>query len=34
MPNVLFSPHVGGWSVESFENINRVLVDKIAKLDL
>lgn len=31
--NVIFSPHIGGWTFESYENINRVLVDKIAKLD-
>ncbi|UXP31939.1 NAD(P)-binding domain-containing protein [Reichenbachiella agarivorans] len=34
MDRVLVSPHVGGWSYESYQNINRVLVDKIAKLDL
>lgn len=33
-PNVLLSPHVGGWTFESYENINRVLVDKISKLDI
>lgn len=32
--NVLLSPHIGGWTFESYENINRVLVDKISKLDL
>lgn len=32
LPNVLFSPHVAGWSFESYRNINRVLVDKISKL--
>jgi len=31
--NVLFSPHVGGWTVESYENFSRVLVEKIEKLD-
>ncbi|MFY0628020.1 MAG: phosphoglycerate dehydrogenase [Reichenbachiella sp.] len=34
LQNVLMSPHVGGWTFESYKNINRVLVDKIAKLDL
>lgn len=34
MKNVMLSPHVAGWSFESYENINRVLVDKIAKLDI
>lgn len=28
--NVLFSPHVAGWTVESYEKINRVLVAKIS----
>ena len=32
MPNVLFSPHVAGWTYESYENINRVLVEKIKGL--
>lgn len=27
--NVIFSPHVGGWSVESYERINQVLVEKL-----
>ena len=31
---VLFSPHVGGWSVESYAKINEVLVDKIKNLNL
>ena len=30
--NVLFTPHVGGWTYESYERINEVLVDKISKL--
>lgn len=29
-PNVLFSPHVAGWTIESYEKINKVLVAKIA----
>ncbi|MGY6522743.1 MAG: NAD(P)-dependent oxidoreductase [Mongoliitalea sp.] len=29
--NVLFSPHVAGWTVESYEKINRVLVRKISE---
>lgn len=32
MPNVLLSPHVAGWSFESYERINKVLVDKINRL--
>jgi len=31
---VLFSPHVGGWSFESYQKINEVLVDKINHLNL
>lgn len=27
--NVVFSPHVGGWSVESYRRINTVLVEKL-----
>ncbi|MEQ8809392.1 MAG: NAD(P)-dependent oxidoreductase, partial [Imperialibacter sp.] len=34
MRNVLFSPHVAGWSFESYERINQVLVEKIRKLKL
>lgn len=30
--NVLFSPHVGGWTFESYERINEVLVSKIDQL--
>ncbi|WP_158860476.1 NAD(P)-dependent oxidoreductase [Lunatibacter salilacus] len=29
-PNVLFSPHVAGWTFESYEKINQVLVAKIS----
>lgn len=29
--NVLFSPHVAGWTFESYEKINKVLVKKIRK---
>ncbi|GAA0881378.1 2-hydroxyacid dehydrogenase [Algoriphagus jejuensis] len=29
--NVIFSPHVAGWTFESYEKINRVLVKKIKK---
>ena len=29
--NVVFSPHVAGWTFESYEKINRVLVKKIKK---
>lgn len=31
---VLFTPHVGGWTFESYEKINQVLVDKIKTLNL
>lgn len=30
--NVLFSPHVAGWTFESYEKINKVLVKKIRKV--
>lgn len=29
--NVLFSPHIAGWTFESYEKINKVLVKKIRK---
>lgn len=29
LPNVLLTPHVAGWSFESYEKINHILVDKI-----
>ncbi len=29
-PNVLFSPHVAGWTFESYEKINQVLIAKIS----
>lgn len=32
--NVLFTPHVAGWTFESYEKINEVLVDKIRVLGL
>jgi len=32
MPNVIFSPHVAGWSFESYERINQVLVEKIKRV--
>ena len=32
MENVLLTPHVGGWTFESYERINQVLVKKISKL--
>jgi D-3-phosphoglycerate dehydrogenase len=31
--NVLLTPHVGGWTYESYERINEVLADKILKLE-
>ena len=30
--NVIFSPHIAGWTFESYEKINRVLVKKIKKV--
>ncbi len=32
--NVILTPHVAGWTQESYERINQVLVDKIKALDL
>ncbi|MEQ6119702.1 NAD(P)-dependent oxidoreductase [Reichenbachiella sp. MALMAid0571] len=32
MENVLLTPHVGGWTFESYERINQILTDKISKL--
>lgn len=32
LPNVLFTPHVAGWSYESYERINKVLVEKISRI--
>jgi D-3-phosphoglycerate dehydrogenase / 2-oxoglutarate reductase len=34
LKNVLFSPHVAGWSFESYERINEVLVEKIRRMNL
>ncbi len=34
LPQVIFSPHVAGWTHESYLRINEVLIEKIAKLDL
>ena len=31
LPNVLLTPHVAGWSFESYEKINDILVEKIGK---
>lgn len=31
-PNVIFTPHVGGWTFESYDRINRVLVEKVQQL--
>ncbi len=31
-PGVLLTPHIAGWTVESYEKINQVLVDKIKGL--
>lgn len=31
-PNVLITPHVAGWTFESYERINEVLVEKIKRL--
>ncbi len=32
--NVIFTPHVGGWTFESYEKINQTLVSKIKALDI
>lgn len=32
LPNVIFSPHVAGWTHESYVRINEVLVEKIVQL--
>jgi D-3-phosphoglycerate dehydrogenase / 2-oxoglutarate reductase len=32
--NTVLSPHVGGWTTESFEKISRVLLQKIKELTL
>lgn len=32
LPNVIFSPHVAGWSHESYVRINEVLVEKIMSI--
>jgi len=29
---VILSPHVGGWTVESYQKISEVLLDKVLKL--
>ncbi len=31
--NIVFSPHVAGWTFESYRKINEVLVEKISKLN-
>ena len=31
-PNVLLSPHIGGWTVDSYRKISEVLADKLEKL--
>lgn len=32
--SVIFTPHVAGWTHESYEKINQVLADKVSKLDI
>jgi len=34
LDNVILTPHVGGWTQESYERINKVLVEKIKELKL
>lgn len=34
MNNVILTPHVAGWTFESYERINRVIVDKLKDLGL
>jgi D-3-phosphoglycerate dehydrogenase len=31
-PNVVLSPHIGGWTHQSYQRINEVLVEKIRVL--
>jgi D-3-phosphoglycerate dehydrogenase / 2-oxoglutarate reductase len=31
LPNVIFTPHVAGWTHESYMKINEVLVEKIKR---
>ena len=31
--NVILSPHVGGWSVESYYLLSSILADKILEVD-
>lgn len=33
-PNVVLSPHIGGWTHQSYQRINEVLVEKIGRLGL
>lgn len=32
--NIVLSPHVAGWSAESYQRINQVLVEKLKRLDI
>ena len=34
LDNVLLTPHVGGWTFESYEKINEVLIEKIGRLNI
>lgn len=34
MDQVLFTPHIGGWTYESYQRINEVIVEKIKKSEL
>jgi len=34
LDNVIFTPHIAGWSYESYQRINEVLVEKISQLHL
>ena len=31
-PNVLVTPHIGGWTYESYERVNSVLIKKLKKI--
>ena len=33
-PKVILTPHVGGWTFDSYRKISEVLADKLSKLDL
>ena len=32
--NVVFTPHIGGWTEESYQRINEILIEKIKSLQM